>query len=67
LAISVIVIPSISLIIGNFTIFHKLFEYTDTLLNRRIVKFDNIFKKSMIFIQTHIDYMFELCDNYSIG
>jgi hypothetical protein len=60
------VMPSIPLIIGNFTIFHKLFEYSDILLNRCIIKMQNIFKK-YVFIQTHIDNMFELYDNYSMS
>jgi hypothetical protein len=61
------VIPSIPLIIGIYTAFHKLFECSDTLLYKREVKIENILRKSMYFIQTHIYNMFELCDSYCIG
>lgn len=66
-AISVKVSPSIHFIIGNHIRFLKMFEYSDTLLNRCKAKIENIFKNSMFLIQTHIDYMFELCDTINKG
>jgi len=60
-AISVSVNPFISFIIGYFIIFHKMFEYTDTLLNECKVKIENIFKK-VCYLFKHI---LTKCLNYA--